>query len=198
MSFQSDPTFEKDMQKHMQKYMADVHKALEKKHKRVSELPGIEKKHDEGSEPLKCANKVGMTWENKPFTLDMFIKSAEKVEELKRARDKQAVTMAANIEKIISRVGEIHKAKSDKPDSEEITPHYYGVYIGGIKMDPYRIASAYNIGGGPQEQIMKKCLRGETKGDDARKVIKEIKQAINRWEEMLDEDATWQGEEEHS
>ena len=57
-----------------------------------------------------------------------------------------------------------------------------------IKLDPYRICDALNIGGGAREQIVKKGLRWTSKGDSERKVIKEIMQACERRLEMLDED----------
>ena len=57
-----------------------------------------------------------------------------------------------------------------------------------IKLDPYRICDALDIGGGAREQIVKKGLRWTTKGDDERQVIKEIMQACERRLEMLDED----------
>ena len=57
-----------------------------------------------------------------------------------------------------------------------------------IKLDPYRICDALNIGGGAREQIVKKGLRWTTKGDDERQVIREIMQACERRLEMLDED----------
>ena len=57
-----------------------------------------------------------------------------------------------------------------------------------IKLDPYRVCDALNIGGGAREQIVKKGLRWTSKGDDERQVIKEIMQACERRLEMLDED----------
>lgn len=57
-----------------------------------------------------------------------------------------------------------------------------------IKLDPYRVCDALNIGGGAREQIVKKGLRWTSKGDSERKVIKEIMQACERRLEMLDED----------
>lgn len=57
-----------------------------------------------------------------------------------------------------------------------------------IKLDPYRICDAMNIGGGAREQIVKKGLRWTNKGDSERKVIKEIMQACERRLEMLEED----------
>ena len=57
-----------------------------------------------------------------------------------------------------------------------------------VKLDPYRICDALNIGGGAREQIVKKGLRWTNKGDDERKVISEIMQACERRLEMLNED----------
>jgi len=57
-----------------------------------------------------------------------------------------------------------------------------------VKLDPYRICDALNLGGGAREQIVKKGIRWTSKGDSERKVIKEIMQACERRLEMLDED----------
>jgi len=57
-----------------------------------------------------------------------------------------------------------------------------------IKLDPYRVCDALNVGGGAREQIVKKGLRWTSKGDSERKVITEIMQACERRLEMLDED----------
>lgn len=67
-------------------------------------------------------------------------------------------------------------------------PAYYRYHYKGVKLDPYRICNIYNIGGGPREQIIKKCLRGTSKGDEELKVISEIRSALDRWEEMIKED----------
>jgi hypothetical protein len=57
-----------------------------------------------------------------------------------------------------------------------------------LKLDPYRVADALEIGGGAREQILKKVLRWTTKGDSEEKVINEIMQACERRLEMLEED----------
>lgn len=57
-----------------------------------------------------------------------------------------------------------------------------------VKLDPYRICDALNIGGGAREQILKKAVRWTTKGDGEEKVIGEIMQACERRLEMLRED----------
>lgn len=57
-----------------------------------------------------------------------------------------------------------------------------------VKLDPYRIADIYDLGGGPREHIVKKGLRGTSKGDSERDLIRQIRDALNRWEEMMDED----------
>lgn len=78
----------------------------------------------------------------------------------------------------------------NKPNENksEVTPSYYNYEYKGIKLDPYRICQIYGVGGGPREQIIKKCLRFNNKGHDPLQVIKEIRQALDRWEEMLGED----------
>lgn len=57
-----------------------------------------------------------------------------------------------------------------------------------VNLDPYRIADIYNLGGGPREHIVKKGLRGTGKGSSERQLIKELRDALNRWEQMLIED----------
>lgn len=57
-----------------------------------------------------------------------------------------------------------------------------------VKLDPYRIAKVYELGGGPREHIVKKGLRGTRKGDSERELINQLRDALDRWEEMLDED----------
>lgn len=88
-------------------------------------------------------------------------------------------------------------ATYDKPEGEISTlccadisspdDHYRHEYK-GIKLDPYRIANIYNMNGGPREQIMKKCLRFTDKGQTEQQVINEIRSALDRWQQMLDED----------
>lgn len=57
-----------------------------------------------------------------------------------------------------------------------------------VKLDPYRIARVAGIQGGPHEHSVKKLLRGEAKGHEARELIREVRCCLDRWEEMLDED----------
>ena len=66
--------------------------------------------------------------------------------------------------------------------------HYRREYK-GIKLDPYRIAKIYGMQGGPREQIAKKCLRFTDKGQGEQQVVNEIRTALDRWQEMLEEDA---------
>lgn len=51
-----------------------------------------------------------------------------------------------------------------------------------------RIAKVYEMQGGPREQIMKKCLRFTDKGQTEQQVVNEIRSALDRWQQMLDED----------
>ncbi len=72
-------------------------------------------------------------------------------------------------------------------DAQEKASHYQIGYK-GILLDPYRICQVYEIGGGPREQILKKCLRGTRKGEDEMKVVDDIIIAALRWKQMLLED----------
>jgi len=56
------------------------------------------------------------------------------------------------------------------------------------RIDPYRIAATYNVGGGPREHILKKCLRGTDKGQPPIQVVHEIRAALDRWEQLIHED----------
>jgi hypothetical protein len=57
-----------------------------------------------------------------------------------------------------------------------------------VKLDPYRICDIYQVGGGPREHIVKKGLRGLRKGDTEWGLIKQLRDALDRWEEMVKED----------
>lgn len=57
-----------------------------------------------------------------------------------------------------------------------------------FKLDPYRIASLYNLGGGPREHIVKKGLRGTDKGHTELELVNELQCCLDRWREMLEED----------
>ena len=74
------------------------------------------------------------------------------------------------------------------PFTGNTSSHYRHSYK-GIKLDPYRIARVYDMRGGPREQIMKKCLRFTDKGQTEQQVVNEIRDALDRWQAMLDEDA---------
>lgn len=57
-----------------------------------------------------------------------------------------------------------------------------------VKLDPYRICQVAGVGGGPHEHAVKKLLRGEAKGHEARALIREARACLDRWEEMIAED----------
>lgn len=73
-------------------------------------------------------------------------------------------------------------------DAYESPSAHYSHEYRGIKLDPYRIAKIYNMDGGPREQIMKKTLRFTDKGQTEQQVVNEIRSALDRWQQMLDED----------
>lgn len=57
-----------------------------------------------------------------------------------------------------------------------------------VKLDPYRICKTAGMEGGPREHACKKLLRGTSKGCTERRLIKEVRDALDRWEEMLEEE----------
>lgn len=57
-----------------------------------------------------------------------------------------------------------------------------------VKLDPYRICALYQVGGGPQEHIAKKALRGTRKGSTPQQLVNELRDAVDRWQELIDED----------
>lgn len=73
-----------------------------------------------------------------------------------------------------------HRAKVSQADADR-------GYV-DVKLDPYRICSIYQVGGGPREHIVKKGLRGLRKGDTELGLIKQLRDALDRWEEMVKED----------
>lgn len=58
-----------------------------------------------------------------------------------------------------------------------------------LKIDPYRLARQFKMGGGAREQIFKKTIRWTDKGHSEEKVIKEIIQACERHLEIIKEDS---------
>lgn len=54
-----------------------------------------------------------------------------------------------------------------------------------VRLDPYRMADFYGIGGGPREQVFKKAIRGTSKGHSELQVIDDIRAAVDRWEQMV-------------
>lgn len=86
----------------------------------------------------------------------------------------------------LARDATVRRALHQKADAGK---HYRYQYK-GIKLDPYRVAKVYAINGGPQEHILKKILRGTTKGHTEQEVINEIQACLDRWQEMIKEDIT--------
>lgn len=83
---------------------------------------------------------------------------------------------------------DIRSARWEQLGMPDPAAHYGSLTYKGIKLDPYRIAEVYRIPAGPRWQILKKTLRGTSKGQTEREVIAEIRSAVDRWEEMLEED----------
>lgn len=88
---------------------------------------------------------------------------------------------------VIRGTGRTEKPEPTATATRDTGSHYRREYR-GMKLDPYRIAAIYAMQGGPREQIMKKCLRFTDKGQTEHQVVAEIRTALARWEEMLEED----------
>jgi hypothetical protein len=68
--------------------------------------------------------------------------------------------------------------------------HYRGPNIFGHALDPYRVLEAYpNITREAARHVVKKILRMGKKGIDERQLIAEIRCCVDRWEQMLNEEA---------
>ena len=65
--------------------------------------------------------------------------------------------------------------------------HYRREYK-GIKLDPYRIGEVYGITNPIQFHMMKKLLRGTSKGHSEVELISEMRCCLDRWDEILKED----------
>jgi hypothetical protein len=61
-----------------------------------------------------------------------------------------------------------------------VTQHDLNVGYIDVKIDPYLVASVCSVGGGAMEHIMKKAMRGESKGHKKNEVYKEIIAAAKR------------------
>lgn len=57
-----------------------------------------------------------------------------------------------------------------------------------VTLDPYRICALYRVGGGPREHVITKALIGPGDGQTERDVIHDLRAALERWEDMLDEE----------
>lgn len=78
-----------------------------------------------------------------------------------------------------------------KPDQDP-TPDYYNKTFKGVKVDYYRVAELFDLGSGPRAHAVKYLLRGTNKDGDINtdlELIKAVRKKLDRWEEMLKEDA---------
>ena len=74
--------------------------------------------------------------------------------------------------------------------THELNPyrHYVREY-NGVILDPYRIMDIYQITHPAHQHALKKLLRAGQSIKDLRQDIKEVKDTLTRWEQMMDEDA---------
>jgi hypothetical protein len=66
----------------------------------------------------------------------------------------------------------------------------YRVTVGGVKLDPYRVLDAYRITHPAQQHAIKKLLRAGRSHKGLDEDIVEVIQTLERWREMLAEDAS--------
>lgn len=78
------------------------------------------------------------------------------------------------------------------PKQEELLrkyPHYYKDVRHLAVLDPYRVIALFNVMAGPQQHALKKVLLpGMRKKNTVQQDIKEARDTLDRWLEMLDED----------
>lgn len=67
---------------------------------------------------------------------------------------------------------------------------YYDKQIGGMRLDPYRIATIYGITHPAHFHAMKKILRAGEGAKDLETDIDETIRTLERWKDMIAEDAS--------
>jgi hypothetical protein len=70
------------------------------------------------------------------------------------------------------------------------TVNHYNVSFNGVKLDPYRLFTVYNITHPAQQHAIKKLLRAGRSNKTLVQDVQETIIALNRWLEMLDEEST--------
>jgi hypothetical protein len=73
--------------------------------------------------------------------------------------------------------------------SQTEQPKYYRFSFRGVKLDPYRIMQVYEIKHPAHQHALKKLLRAGKSVKSLTKDIDEVILALNRWKEMLNEEA---------
>lgn len=73
--------------------------------------------------------------------------------------------------------------------TESPTPSRYRWSYRGVTFDFYRLCEIVGINGGPREHAVKKIIRAGKSGKSVLQDAEEARQCIDRWIEMLKEDA---------
>lgn len=73
-------------------------------------------------------------------------------------------------------------------NSADLGKHYRFSYK-GVKLDPYRIFTVYEINHPAQQHAIKKLLRAGKSVKQLEQDIDEVIVTLNRWKEMMQEDA---------
>lgn len=74
-----------------------------------------------------------------------------------------------------------------QPNNADLGKHYRFSF-NGVKLDPYRIFTVYQIGHPAQQHAIKKLLRAGKSVKSLEQDIDEVIVTLNRWKEMLQED----------
>ena len=92
-----------------------------------------------------------------------------------------------NIQQFNANEHELNFVESKKEDWVDLGAHYRHSFM-GYKMDVYRVLEIFKVTCPVAQHIIKKLLRGEGKGHTMDFVWNEVKQAVERKFEMMEED----------
>lgn len=105
------------------------------------------------------------------------------------ARHRAKLGMPALPEQVPAADSGQRNRKADKVSAPVNVGKHYSFTYRGFKIDPYRIFAIYGITEGPQQHAIKKLLRAGKSVKDLEQDVTEVISSLNRWLEMMREDA---------
>tara|TARA_R110002167_G_scaffold114163_1_gene287746 strand:+ start:187 stop:534 length:348 start_codon:yes stop_codon:yes gene_type:complete len=90
------------------------------------------------------------------------------------------------LDNLAEKIDNIKEGKPVMIHEPDLGSHYRHEFR-GVKIDPYRILTEYDVTCPVAQHIIKKLLRGESKGHSNEEVWNEVKQAVDRKFEMMEE-----------